>query len=384
MRQKLFLLTGSFTFGGTERYIYNLVNIIDKKRFDLTVGCMRNEGPLIPIMNKAPVEFSFSGLKKLRKGNLKLMLKEVKGLCALINYVRSERFDIIYATHFQTNFYLALASLFYRKPALVLGYRGLNPFKARLGSLLGWTASKLADRIIVNSKASGETLVNRTGISWDKIRIIYNGVENYYKGFPEKESRSLEPRLPGADMATKKIIGTVGRLHRIKGHEFLIRTFHGIIKNYPEAHLMIVGDGDERKKLENLSEIFGIREKVTFTGFSDKIFSLLKLMDIFVLPSISESFPNALLEAMAAGVPCIATRVGGIIEIIEDRRNGLLVKYGNIHELGNAITMLLDNPQLSRKLALRGLEKASCFTKERMVGQVEMVFEEAISVRMER
>jgi glycosyltransferase involved in cell wall biosynthesis len=369
---KLFILTGRFLYGGTEKFLFGLIQNLDKSKFDVFVGCYQSGGPFLPDLSRPPIEFGFTRVIKLIRVPL--------FFCRLVRYLRSQQFDIVYATHFQTNAYLAFASLFSRGTRLVLGYRGsgrLNFVRRCINLLL----VKMADRIIVNSKAEGEMLVNTTPTCLRKVRLVYNGVELRQEKDAGDDNEGFWSRLP-ANRQGVTIIGSVGRLHKVKGHEYLLRAFAALSKDYPDMLLLIVGDGQERRNLQDLALQLGIGSKVIFAGFCQTTREILDTMNIFVLPSLNESFPNALLEAMAAGLPCIATSVGGVREVIENGIDGLLVPPANVSMLENAIRSLLNgSDQHLNEIRERARRKASLFTKERMVKQVESVFEEALNVR---
>ena len=369
---KLLILTGSFAYGGTEKFLFDLVQNLDKNKFDVFFGCYRSGGPFLPDLSRPPVELGFTRVAKVIRVPLVL--------CKLIRYMRSQQFDIAYATHLQTNAYLAFASLFSRSTKVVLGYRGsgrLN-FARRCINLL---LARMADLIIVNSTSEREMLVYGTPACLPRIRLIYNGVELRQIEDDSKDGKEFRGQLP-RDWQSLRIIGSIGRLHKVKGHDYLIRAFAALNKDYPESRLLLVGDGPERQNLENLALQLRIDSKVIFAGFWQTTREILDTMDIFVLPSLSESFPNALLEAMAAGLPCIATSVGGVMEAVEDGVNGFVVPPANVSSLENAIKSLLEgSDQYLMEIRERAVRKASLFTKERMVAQVESVFEEALNAR---
>jgi glycosyltransferase involved in cell wall biosynthesis len=359
---KVFLFTADFAYGGTERYILNLVRHIDSEKFAITVGCCRRDGPFQPPPGIQVVEFPLRGFRWI--------LMDLPILAQLILFLRKSEFNLIYATHFHTNIYLSLVAVFCRKPALVLGYRGINRIQSKIGKALTFFCSKLAHTIMVNSESASSVLRDMIGVPSLKIRVVKNGIE-----YNQCSARSMYPPTKG------KVIGTVGRLHKLKGHKYLLRAFKDVERTWPETTLLLVGDGEERAALEHMAGELGISSKVTFAGYREDIGSILNKLDIFVLPSLTESFPNALLEAMAHGVPSIATRVGGAVEIIEDGKDGLLVPPSDAEQLATAISSLLKDSTLSNTLRAGGHAKAALFSIENMVRETERVFEEAISAK---
>lgn len=151
-------------------------------------------------------------------------------------------------------------------------------------------------------------------------------------------------------VSKKKIIVTLGRLTKEKGHEYLIRAFAAI--NDPDWTLSIIGDDIERENLEQLAVLLGVKERIIFHGHIKKFGGLLAEAEIFVLPSLSEGYPNALIEAMSVPLACISSNcIAGPSDIITHMENGLLVKPGDIEELKNSMILLMNNEELREKLA---------------------------------
>jgi len=370
MKYKIFILTGHFEIGGTERYLDILISNLNKSKYTPTIGCFRNQGPFAPKIDNAPVVFPFRGLLKLPVDIL-ILVKLIKFLCR-------EKFDLIYSTHFQTNIYLSIANLFCNNSVFISGYRGLNPDKGKISVIFDSVVTKLSDVIIVNSKASRCVLINRTKIKRKKIQIIYNGLEKKrcLEDTIKEELKTIDKlkKICG----TKIVLGTVGRLHKLKGHEYLIQAFKILSQKHRNLHLLIVGDGRERIRLEKLAIDLNIPDKISFTGFIHDTDSILNIFDIFVLPSVSESFPNSLLEAMNQGIPCVATNVGGVHEIIEHKVTGMLAESRSKTSIAYNISALIEDDRLKTRIAKKGKETASLFTTERMVHQVEKTFEQAL------
>src|SRR5262249_30250219 len=140
------------------------------------------------------------------------------------------------------------------------------------------------------------------------------------------------------------LIVTVGNIRRVKGTDVLIQSAVRVVRDFPEAMFLVVGRQSEAEYFEELNaqiENLGIRDNIRFVGESSGVFPLLKACDVFVLPSRSEGFSNALIEAMACGLPCVATRVGGNPEAIEDGKNGYLVDSGDAEATAERILALL-------------------------------------------
>jgi glycosyltransferase involved in cell wall biosynthesis len=147
------------------------------------------------------------------------------------------------------------------------------------------------------------------------------------------------------------VIGYTGRVQQVKRLDLLLHAFVTIRQRYPQARLLIAGDGDERPELEELAEQLDIEQAVIWTGFRQDIPRLLAAMDIYILPSINEGLPLSVLEAMAAGKPVIATTVGGTAEAVTQEQTGMLIPPGSVGAISTALLDLLDHPEKQRRLA---------------------------------
>jgi glycosyltransferase involved in cell wall biosynthesis len=193
-------------------------------------------------------------------------------------------------------------------------------------------------------------------IPGEKIRVIDNGIslERFEK---RAETRKMKTQL-GFEEKTR-VIGTVGSLVIEKGHIYLLEAARQILDVVKDLKFLIIGDGPLQKALEEKSEELGIKKHVIFMGHRKDIPELLTAMDIFVLPSIKEGLPVALLEAMAAKKPVIATRVGAIPRVIESKDIGILVEPKDISGLRDALASLIDDPERMKLLARGGFNRVS-------------------------
>lgn len=179
------------------------------------------------------------------------------------------------------------------------------------------------------------------GFPWvqDKFVIIKNGI-NKFELQPRDGAR--EKLIPNV-LSSTTIVGTLSELHKVKGLDVLLEVWRKFVEG-KNAKLLITGSGEERVNLHNMASNMGIMESVYFTDYLDNARSYLSTFDIFVMPSRSEGLPYALLEAGLAEKPVIASDVGGVPEVIDDKRNGILVNAGNKQQLLEALTVLYDNP----------------------------------------
>jgi len=223
--------------------------------------------------------------------------------------------------------------------------------KELLTRLILFRAVKTRFNHLVLSRDMWKVLASQ-GVETDRLLIVPTPVDNRFFSIV---------RDPDA-----LAIGYVGRLEFVKGCDVLLEAFSRLLRDHPSARLTIVGDGSLRQELIRLAETLGVENSVVFTGpvpFAE-VPSFLGRFSVFVLPSRSEGLPNALLQAMAAGLPVVATRVGGIPELVEDHVEGLLVEPNSPNDLAKAIGELMSNEGLCRTLGQNAKAKATKYSSE--------------------
>jgi glycosyltransferase involved in cell wall biosynthesis len=213
----------------------------------------------------------------------------------------------------------------------------------------------------------------RQRVAAHKISVINNGVDisRFAKIYNIKKIK--------AELGIKsdgKVVGTVGRLSPEKGHENLFKAIIRIAPNNGDLTLVVVGDGPLKKKLQAQANKFKIVDHIIFTGISNEIPSLMSIFDVFVLPSQTEGLPMALLEAMAAKKPVVATDVGDVSSVIQNQVSGLLIPPNNSEKMAEAINRLLSDKKLADNLAQKGFEMAKKkYSSSNMAEQYVNVFD---------
>jgi glycosyltransferase involved in cell wall biosynthesis len=270
-------------------------------------------------------------------------------------FIKKNRVDIIHCHGYKSNFYGLLASKG-QVPSVTTNHNWLTAhWKLKAYCFLDSLWIRFFDRIVAVSNEVKEGML-KYKIPGEKIRVIDNGIslERFEK---QVETRRMKTQL-GFQEKTR-VIGTVGSLVIEKGHIYLLEAARQILDVAKDLKFLIIGDGPLRKALEEKSEELGIKKDVIFMGQRKDIPELLTAMDIFVLPSIKEGLPIALLEAMAAKRPVVATRVGAIPRVIESQDIGILVEPKDISGLRDAVVSLIDDPERMNHLARGGFGKVS-------------------------
>lgn len=265
-------------------------------------------------------------------------------------WIRCRGVDILHTHNYKSNFYAWRALRGETCSWVITNHGRRSGFRLLLYNLADAYVARHADRVVAVSGRIARTL-RCTGVPGGKVRVIDNGIDT--DRFAERRP-TPELRSSLGIQADAFVIGTVGALSREKGHTFLLRAAPEVIESLPSAVFLVVGDGPERPALREEAVRLGVSDRVVFAGSRTDIPEILGIMDLFVLPSVQEGLPMALLEAQAAGVPTVATEVGAIPAVIRDGVTGLLVPPGNPAAIADSIVRLLSNPDAARSMAASG------------------------------
>lgn len=304
----------------------------------------------------------------------------------LAGYIRSQRIHIVHTHGARANFYGRLGARIAGAPIILSTIHNslfdypVSRFKRWLYvSVDRWTA-RFADRIVCVADALARDLIHRYRIPPSKVLTIHNGID----------VASLQVTRPAAQVRQElgialdaPVIGEIARMTEQKGFSDLIQAVKLLIERYPRLRCLLVGDGPLRSHLERECEAVGLAVHCVFTGLRADVADLLSILDVYVLPSVSEGFPIGLLEAMAMGRPVVATRVSGIPEIIADGVSGILVPPRNPRTLAEAIGRLLQDPQGATAMGLaarRTVEER--FTSTAMVNKLEAMYRALIQEKL--
>jgi glycosyltransferase involved in cell wall biosynthesis len=327
---RLAVFLTSFHPGGTERQMVELVRRLDPSRFAVHVACLHREGRWLQHAEAAALEvaeFPLSGFAN-RSG--------VQAVRKFARWCRERAIQVLQTCDFYSNVVGLAGAALAHVPVRIASRREIAPDKSRAQLALQRAAYLAAHRVVANSPAASNQLVAE-GVDAACIRVIPNGID-------------LErfPALPRSGRIRQ--IVTVANLRPEKCHDVLLDAFARVVSapgGPRELSLRIVGDGPLRRSLEGQARALGIDERVSFLGHRDDVTDLLASSDLFILPSRSEAFPNSAMEAMAAGLPVIASAVGGLLDLIEDGRNGLLVPACDVAALATTIERLMAQPTLA-------------------------------------
>ena len=368
-------IVGSLEVGGAENQITTLISQLHGHKYCCHVFVLQQGGPLNQYLQELGVPIYDGGLKKgdLVKAPWKLIRTEWR----LLRIIFRVKPVIVHSFLPLVTFMGALAGRMAKVPLVITSRRALGKHQERYILLRPFDllANRLSHRVTVNSMAVWEDTIERDHIDPKKLVLIYNGVD--LKTFDSASPFRKEVRKKLGIRSQEKVIIAIGNLILYKGHLDLLEAARKVLKHIPKALFLLVGeDRGIGRKLKRISIDLGIGEKLRFLGLRDDIPQLLAASDISVLPSHEEGFSNVILESMAAGLPVVATKVGGNSEAVIDGVTGWLVPPKNPAAMAEKIVDLLHDPQRARSWGKQGRDRVNKkFTIERMVQEHIKLYE---------
>ena len=372
------LPTGLQFKGGMENGVINLIKGLDPDRYELSVCVLRDSGSVFQrYLGNNSVKF-FPVAKKKEGFDYSLFLR-------LARLFRQEKIDILHSHNWGTLFHGVLGAKFAAVPVIIHGEHGKSfsdlDSRHRARDLARRILYRHLDVIVTVSQQLRDEIIQTTAIDATKVIAIANGVDSV-KFRPEPVTRQKVAQFGINDQDV--VLGTVGRIDPIKDYPSLLRGAAPLINCHSNFKVLIVGDSYEkqyRQELTDLAKELGIQDRLIITGWREDVPDLLKTIDIFILPSLSEGMSNTILEAMACGKPVVATRVGSNGQLVDNGTTGLLVPPADPETLSQAIMRLALDKELSHQMGEAGRRKV---TEEFSLSQMVSKFENLYSALYER
>ncbi|HWE43863.1 MAG TPA: glycosyltransferase [Gemmatimonadaceae bacterium] len=337
--------------GGTELNALRTVEQLDRSRFDVTIISLQPDGPLA---------------ERYRVGGIRVVPFRLTSLYAfgsvqqgwrLAAWLRRERIDILHCHDLYSNIFGAPCGRAARLRAVITSRRWLHPARNRQLEIANRAAYRLGHWVLVNSAAVAAAVTSTDRVAAERVLIVPNFVDaSAFDDVAEATKAQLwaEIGIPtGAE-----VVGCIARLAPVKDHATLITAIRILAERRPRLHLVLVGDGESRAALERLAEESGIGARVHFAGYRPQRPNLNRLFDISTLASVSEGFPNSIVEAMAAARPVVATRVGGNCDAVRSH-TGVLVGVGDAAGFADAFDRLLAARTLMDRMGSAAQEVAA-------------------------
>ncbi len=367
-RHVLYVSNHGEIVGGGELSLLELLGALDRARF-CPIVIVPEEGGVSDRCRARGVAVCVVALPGLRRPQPRI----VRSVVALRGVARDRGAVLLHANGSRAMFYAGLAGRLLRRPVV------WHVRVADGDGLLDRVLMRLASAVIVNSHAVGRRF------GWapsGKVRCIHNGVDlaRFTPRPPEAGYRRALGLPEGGP-----VVASIGRFVPYKGYAHLIEAAALVARARPDAHWLLVGEGEQRGELERRCRTLGMDGKIHFTGWREDVPEILAASDVFVMPSLAEHFGRVLVEAMAMGKPLVATDAGGTPEIVLHGETGLLVPPGRPEPLAGAVLALLNDSARAERLGTAGCRRArAAFSLARHAASVEALYEELLSECRER
>ncbi|MAF13927.1 MAG: hypothetical protein CMI53_03470 [Parcubacteria group bacterium] len=369
----LYIVTQS-GWGGAQRYVFDLALSFHDKGYDVTVAGGNDIDGKKTLLTK----LDENNIKSYKLNNLVRQINPLKDLAAYFEikkFIKKNNPDILHLNSSKASIIGAIAGKHTGVKKIVYtvhGYAFNEPLPIWKKMIYLWSekiSAQYKNILICVSEFDRQIGIKNKIAPENKFITIHNGVKhiNFQPQDQARQYLKLEK--------TNTTIGTVANFYATKGLTYLIKAAQLTIQEKPDLKFVVIGDGQERKNLENEIKELNLQNHFLLLGVKEKAWQYLPAFDIYVSPSVKEGFPYHVLEAMKASLPIITTNVGGIPEMIEDEINGLLVKPADPQALSQAIIELLDNQKLSEKISSAAEQTANeKFGLEKMILATEEIY----------
>jgi glycosyltransferase involved in cell wall biosynthesis len=358
--------------GGAERLLVDIARYLPREQFESLVCCIQDRGELAAEVEAAGIPFVC--LNRMRSKRF-----DWRAVGDLAELMRRERIDLVHAHLYHANLYGRLAALRAGVPAIATVHNTYTRTKLHR-RLLNRLLARASARVVAVSDDIRRDVLRYDGIPQDKIATIQNGIDvSRVASAMTREAARARLGIPEPSLA----LGCVARLEEQKGHCYLLDALALLCKEAPavamQIRLVVAGDGRLRSELEAQAQSLGVAGMVSFLGTRRDIADILRALDVYVMPSLWEGLSLALLEAMAAGLPIIASDVGGVSQVLGAAPYGFKVPPGNAAALANAVRQVYEQPR--EHLSVLGKQASQrvreAFSLEAMIGKLAGIYRDA-------
>ena len=368
------------SIGGAQRHLVEVLRRLDRRRFAPLLCCLATDrGDAFDLLDEVralDVPVLDAGLRDAR--NALARPHTLRQIIRIAGELRRRRVKIVHSYLFHANWFGTLAGRLAGVPVVIVSKRSMDVYPRARERWACRLSNRLAHRVTAVAEAVREHVHREEGCPLEKVVVIPNGVN--FEQFREPSPASAAELL--GQNGDGKVVGTITRLVWKRGHEELVEAAALVARSEPAARLVFVGDGPLRPTLEEKVKERGLTDTVRFLGTVPRAARLLPHFNIFVLSSVWEGMSNGLLEAMAAGRPVVATRVGGNPEVVVDGESGLLVPPRDPQAMADAVLRLLREPELARRMGEAASRRVETeFSLPRMVHRMESLYDEMLAPR---
>ena len=365
----LFLIDQLCGIGGAERTLVNIVRLLPKDRFRCTVITFKADLSWRGFEN-FPCPWSVFPLRRTYDWNAFRVALSLRRL------IRTQRVNVVHTFFETSDLWGGLVAKLSGAPLLISSRRDMGILRNSKHRLAYRLLGPLYNLVLTVSDEVRAFTMRHDHLDPERVLTLHNGIE-IERTAEATDTAALRASL-GLDGALH-LVTTVGHIRQVKGLDILIRAAKRVCEEFPTTVFLVIGgvlEPDYVQELQELIESLGLRENVAFLGPREDVVPLLKMSDVYCNASRSEGFSNAVLEAMACGLPCVATRVGGNPEAVEDGRSGFLVESEDIHALADRIRTLLRHPERAKEMGREGRRIVEAeFTMSSMISRLVELYD---------
>lgn len=364
MKKNIMILNLGSHFGGTEKYIFNIVENINLDKYNIHLCCKKSTKfanelkKLDNLISICEIEFSkksmFKAVKKIR------------------DYIKKNDIEIIHSNGISADLICNIARRRMKNVKVISTVHGFSSLdrmdrsniEIKIFDILEKQLFKYNDQYIAVSNSLKDYLVKR-GLDKNKVDVVYHAVVNLEDEIYKEHNKN--------NLIT---IGSVGRLEKVKGYDILLKSIEQLKSNNIKFKCLLIGDGSELDNLMKMSKELDIEEYIEFLGYKNDVYNYMDKIDIYIQPSRQESFGISIIEAMNKVKPVIASKVGGVAEIIENQKNGLLFTSLNHEELSDKIEYLINDENIRKALAIEGKNSVkNRFSMAMFINNLEKIYQ---------
>ncbi|WP_171013590.1 glycosyltransferase [Chitinivorax sp. B] len=365
MPKRVLHVIATLPVGGAENVLLSTLQRLGKE-YQSVVCCLQEKGALggeVEALGIPVIE-----LHKLQRGGWDGTIVD-----ALVKVIQQHRIDLVHSHLYHPSLYARFAANRTGIPVVITIH---NTYAKRKWhrQMLNWYLGKRTARIITVSEAIREDVIRYDRISPQRVVTIMNGID--LKRSQSQLTRDVARSRLGLPVDAKVLV-TIGRLVEQKGHTVLLTALAELAD--PTVHAVFAGDGSWRSRLEDQVRIMGLTQQVHFLGTRTDVGDILRAGDLYVMPSLWEGLGLALLEGMAAGLPVLTSRVGGMAEVLRNGKDGCLVPAGDAVTLAETLAELLAAPERMQKFAAAAQQRAQDFDADKMVAGIEQVYRQVFT-----
>lgn len=369
----LFIIDQLCQLGGAERILLEMVRRISRERFRCSVVTF-NLDPRLEALRNLPAPVYHIPLRRTYD------LHAARGALQLRRLISRENVSIVHTFFETSDLWAAPVAKFSGCPILISSRRDMGILRTRKHHLAYPLVNRLFDRVLAVSEEVRSYCIEQDHLSPDHVETLYNGVD-----IAEMEGQAAEgdPRQQLGLPADAPVVSTLANIRSVKGIDVLARAAQRICREFPTTVFLVAGsvlEPESMSELRTLVESLHLTKNVRFVGALANPFPVLRASNVFCLPSRNEGFSNALIEAMGCGLPCVATRVGGNAEALEEGKSGFLVASEDAVAMADRILRLLRDPELARRMGEAARARVrERFSMDAMMDRLMAIYDELLA-----